>query len=241
MTEHRIGTKEEWQAAREELLKEEKELTRRSDELARKRRELPWVPVEKDYRFETEGGTKSLAELFDGRSQLLIYHFMFGPGYEAGCTVCSSIADTLNPNAVHLGARDVTLICSSRAPLDRLLDYRKRMGWSFDWVSTAGSDFHRDLGFVNTEEELRPFLEGEIPPVVEQMARASGTDVAGYVTEGPGLSAYALSDGTVYRTYVSTARGLELAMAYYGLLDRTPKGRDESSTRPHWMRRHDEY
>jgi len=241
MTEHRIGTKEEWQAAREELLKEEKELTRRSDELARKRRELPWVPVEKDYRFETEGGTKSLAELFDGRSQLLIYHFMFGPGYEAGCTVCSSIADTLNPNAVHLGARDVTLICSSRAPLDRLLDYRKRMGWSFDWVSTAGSDFHRDLGFVNTEEELRPFLEGEIPPVVEQMARASGTDVAGYVTEGPGLSAYALSDGTVYRTYVSTARGLELAMVYYGLLDRAPMGRHEEGESEHWLRRHDEY
>ena len=241
MTEHRIGTKEEWQARREELLKEEKELTRRSDELARKRRELPWVPVEKDYRFETEGGTKSLAELFDGRSQLLIYHFMFGSGYEAGCTVCSSIADTLNPNAVHLGARDVTLICSSRAPLDRLLDYRKRMGWSFDWVSTAGSDFHRDLGFVNTEEELRPFLEGEIPPVVEQMARASGTDVAGYVTEGPGLSAYALSDGTVYRTYVSTARGLELAMAYYGLLDRAPMGRHEEGESEHWLRRHDEY
>jgi predicted dithiol-disulfide oxidoreductase (DUF899 family) len=241
MTEHRIGTEEEWQAAREELLKEEKELTRRSDELARRRRELPWVPVEKDYRFETEGGTKSLAELFAGRSQLLIYHFMFGPGYEAGCTVCSSIADTLNPNAVHLGARDVTLICSSRAPLDKLLDYRERMGWSFDWVSTAGSDFHRDLGFVNTEEELRPFLDGEIPPVVEQMARASGTDVATYVTEGPGLTAYALSDGTVYRTYQSTSRGLELAMAYYGLLDRAPLGRHEEGESEHWLRRHDEY
>jgi predicted dithiol-disulfide oxidoreductase (DUF899 family) len=241
MTEHRIGTQEEWQAAREELLAEEKELTRRNDELARKRRELPWVPVEKDYRFETEDGTKSLAELFDGRSQLLIYHLMFGPTYEAACTVCSSIADTLDPNVVHLKARDVTLICSSRAPLDKLVDYRKRMGWSFDWVSTVGSDFHRDLGFLHTQEELKPFLEGEIPPVVEQVAARSGTDVASFVAEGPGLSAYALSDGTVYRTYVTTARGLEPAMAYYGLLDRTPMGRHEEGESEFWLRRHDEY
>jgi predicted dithiol-disulfide oxidoreductase (DUF899 family) len=241
MTNHRIGTQEEWQAAREELLKEEKELTRRNDELARKRRELPWVPVEKEYRFETEAGTKSLAELFDGRSQLLVYHFMFGPPYEAGCTVCSSIADTLDPNVAHLKARDVTLICSSRAPLDKLLDYRERMGWSFDWVSTVGSDFHRDLGFVHTEEELKPFLEGEIPPAVEQMAKASGTDVARFVAEGPGLSAYAVSDGTAYRTYVTTARGLEPAMAYYGLLDRTPLGRHEEGESQFWLRRHDEY
>src|SRR5881275_1712790 len=194
MTEHRIGTQEEWQAERDELLKEEKELTRRGDELARKRRELPWVPVEKDYRFETEEGTKALAELF-----------------------------------------------ASRAPLEKLLAYRERMGWGIDWVSSGGSDFNRDLGFLHTEEELRPFLEGEIPPVVEQMAEASGTDVAGYVTEGPGLSAYALSDGTVYRTYVTTARGLEPAMAYYGLLDRSPMGRDEGGDRPFWLRRHDEY
>jgi predicted dithiol-disulfide oxidoreductase (DUF899 family) len=241
MTEHRIGTQEEWQAERDELLKEEKELTRRNDELAQKRRELPWVPVEKEYRFETEGGTKSLAELFDGRSQLLIYHFMFGPAYEAGCSVCSSIADTLDPNVVHLKARDVTLICSSRAPLEKLLDYRKRMGWSFDWVSTVGKDFHRDLGFMNTEEELKPFLEGEIPPAVEQMAKRSGTDVAGFVAEGPGLSAYALSDGKVYRTYVTTARGLEPAMGYYGLLDRTPRGRHEEGEPDFWLRRHDEY
>jgi predicted dithiol-disulfide oxidoreductase (DUF899 family) len=241
MTEHRIGTQEEWMAERDELLKEEKELTRRNDELARKRRELPWVPVEKEYRFETEDGTKTLAELFDGRSQLLVYHFMFGPSYEAGCTVCSSIADTLDPNVVHLKARDVTLICSSRAPLGKLLDYRQRMGWSFDWVSTGEGDFHRDVGFVNTEEELKPFLEGEIPPDVEQMAKASGTDVARYVTEGPGLSAYAVSDGTVYRTYVSTARGLEPAMAYYGLLDRAPMGRHEEGESEHWLRRHDEY
>jgi predicted dithiol-disulfide oxidoreductase (DUF899 family) len=241
MTEHRIGTQEEWQAARDELLAKEKELTRRNDELAQQRRELPWVPVEKDYSFESDEGTKSLAELFDGRSQLLIYHFMFGPSYEAGCTVCSSIADTLDPNVVHLKTRDVTLICSSRAPLDKLLDYRKRMGWSFDWVSTVDSDFHRDLGFAHTEEELKPFLEGEIPPTVEQMAKASGTDVAGYVAEGPGLSAYALSDGTVYRTYVTTARGLEPAMGYYGLLDRTPMGRHEEGESEFWLRRHDEY
>ncbi|WP_369251769.1 DUF899 domain-containing protein [Streptomyces sp. R41] len=241
MPEHRIGTQEEFEAARLELLAEEKALTRRGDELARKRQELPWVPVEKDYGFETSDGTQSLADLFDGRSQLLIYHFMFGPPYEAGCPVCSSIADTLSPNAVHLKARDVTLICSSRAPLDKLLAYRERMGWSFDWVSTAGSDFHRDLGFLHTEEELRPFLEGEMPPAVSQNAEACGTDVLGYVTEGPGLSAYALSDGTVYRTYVTTARGLEPAMAYYGLLDRTPLGRHEDGEEIFWLRRHDEY
>jgi predicted dithiol-disulfide oxidoreductase (DUF899 family) len=241
MTEHKVGTREEWQAARDELLEREKELTRMNDDLAEQRRELPWVPVEKDYSFETEDGTKSLADLFDGRTQLLIYHFMFGPSYEAGCTVCSSIADTLDPNAVHLRARDVTLICSSRAPLDKLLAYRERMGWSFDWVSTVGDDFHRDLGFAPTEEERKPFLEGEIPPTVSQMAERSGTDVAGYVSEAPGLSAYALSDGTVYRTYVTTARGLEPAMAYYGLLDRTPRGRHEEDEQMFWVRRHDEY
>jgi predicted dithiol-disulfide oxidoreductase (DUF899 family) len=241
MTEHRVGTREEWQAAREELLAEEKELTRRSDELAQKRRDLPWVPVEKEYSFETEDGTKSLADLFDGRSQLLIYHFMFGPPYEAGCTVCSSIADSIAPNAVHLAARDVTMLLVSRAPVEKLQAYKKRMGWSLDWASAGGSDFNRDLGFTHTEEELRPFLEGEIPPTVKQMAERSGTDVAGYVAENPGLSAYALSDGTVYRTYVTTARGLEPAMAYYGLLDRTPMGRDEGGDQPFWIRRHDEY
>jgi predicted dithiol-disulfide oxidoreductase (DUF899 family) len=241
MTNHEVGTREQWQAAREELLAEEKELTRRSDELARKRRELPWVAVEKDYSFETGEGTKSLAELFDGRSQLLIYHFMFGPTYEAGCTVCSSIADTIAPNAVHLAARDVTMLLVSRARVEKLQAYKKRMGWGLGWVSTGDSDFNRDLGFTNTEEELRPFLEGEIPPAVKQMAERSGTDVAGYVTEGPGLSAYALSDGTVYLTYVSTSRGLEPAMAYYGLLDRAPMGRNESASQPHWLRRHDEY
>ena len=241
MTENRIATQEEWQVERDALLAEEKELTHRSDELARKRRELPWVPVEQDYRFETEHGTRSLAELFDGSSQLLVYHFMFGPPYTAGCTVCSSIADSLAPQAVHLKARDTTLLLASRAPLEKLLAYRERMGWPIEWVSSGGSDFNRDLGFLSTDEELKPFLEGEIPPVVEQLARASGTDVAGYVAEGPGLSAYALSDETVYRIYVTSARGLEPAMAYYGLLDRTPRGRHEEGEREHWLRRHDEY
>ena len=241
MTQHKTGTREEWQAARDELLAEEKELTRRSDELARKRRELPWVAVEKDYRFETVAGTKSLADLFDGRSQLLVYHFMFGPDYEAGCPVCSSIADNLDANAVHLKARDVTLICSSRAPLEKLQRYKERMGWSFDWVSTAGSDFHRDLGFLHTKEELQPFLAGEIPPAVDQNAQACGTDAATYVAEGPGLSAYALSEGAVYRTYVTTARGLEPVMGYYGLLDRAPLGRNEEGEQVFWLRRRDEY
>ena len=239
--EHRIGTQQEWQAKREELLSEEKELTRRSDELALKRRELPWVPVEADYRFQTAGGTKSLTDLFDGRSQLLVYHFMFGPDWEAGCPVCSSIADTLDPQVVHLKARDATLLLVSRAPLEKLLAYRKRMGWEIDWVSSGGSDFNRDIGFLHTQEELAGFLEGEIPITVEQNAQLCGTDAGRYVAEGPGLSAYALSDGIVYRTYVTTARGLEPTMAYYGLLDRTPKGRQESRSEPMWIRRHDEY
>jgi predicted dithiol-disulfide oxidoreductase (DUF899 family) len=199
------------------------------------------VPVEKEYSFETDGGTKSLEELFDGRSQLLIYHFMFGPPYEAGCTACSSIADNIDPNVVHLSARDLTMVLASRAPLEKLQAYKERMGWGIDWVSTAGSDFNRDIGLTPTEEELRPFLEGEIPPTVEQMAEASGTDVAGYLSESPGLSAYTLSDGVVYRTYVTTARGLEPTMGYYSLLDRTPMGRDEGDSGFFWLRRHDEY
>jgi predicted dithiol-disulfide oxidoreductase (DUF899 family) len=240
MAEHTFGTQEEWQEQRDQLLKEEKQLTRRSDELAEQRRRLPWVAVDRDYRFETEQGTRGLAELFDGRSQLMVYHFMFGPPYQAGCPVCSSIADTLAPQVPHLKARDTTLLLASRAPLERLLVYRERMGWAIDWVST-GSDFNRSLGFLHTEEELKPFLEGEIPTTVIQNAEMCGTDAAGYVTEGPGLSVYALADGTVYRTYVSTSRGLEPAMAYYALLDRTPKGRDESAETPLWVRRHDEY
>ena len=241
MTEHRIGTQEEWQAERDALLTEEKALTRRNDELARKRRALPWVPVTAEYSFDTADGVQTLAGLFDGCSQLLVYHFMFGPSWTGGCPVCSSIADTLAPQAVHLRARDARLLLASRAPLENLLAYRERMGWPIEWVSSGRSDFNRDLGFLYTQEDLAPFLAGEIPITVEQNARMCGTDAAGYVAEGPGLSAYALSDGTVYRTYVTTARGLEPTMAYYALLDRTPKGRAEDASEPLWVRRHDEY
>ena len=242
MPEHRVGTQEEWQAERDELLAEEKELTHRGDEVTRRRQELPWVLVEKDYRFETADGERSLADLFEGRSQLLIYHFMFGPDWTGGCPVCSSIADSIAPNARHLEARDTTPLFSSRGPIEKLLTYRDRMGWDIGWVS-AGTEFHRDLGFFHTEEELKPFLEsGEMPPTVPQNAEMCGTDVASYVAEGPGLSVYTLEDGTVYRTYVTTSRGLEgPAMAFYGLLDRTPKGRNEPPDEPLWIRRHDEY
>lgn len=243
MPEHKVGTQEEWETARQELLAEEKQLTRLGDELTRKRQELPWVPVENDYSFETVEGTKPLVDLFDGRSQLLIYHFMFGPSWTAGCPVCSSIADNINANAPHLAARDVTALFSSRAPLEKLQAYKQRMGWNnTGWVSTVGNDFHRDLGFLSTEEELRPWLDSGVPATVEQNARMCGTDPLGYVTEGPGLSVYINSDGDVYRTYVATARGLEApAMGYYALLDRAPIGRNESATEPLWVRRHDEY
>lgn len=241
MPEHRIGTQDEWKAERDELLAEEKELTRRGDELTRKRQALPWVRVEENYSFDTAAGPKTLAELFDGSSQLMIYHFMFGPPYDVGCPVCSSIADTLAAQVPHLKARDTTLLLASRAPLDRLLAFRERMGWPIDWVSSDGSDFNRDVGFLNTDEELKPFLEREIPATVELNAQICGTDVAGYVAERPGLSVHALSDGAVYRTYVTTSRGLEVAMAYYGLLDRTPNGRDEGGPEPLWVRHHDDY
>jgi predicted dithiol-disulfide oxidoreductase (DUF899 family) len=194
MTEHKVGTREEWQAAREELLEREKELTRRNDELAQQRRELPWVPVEKDYSFESDEGTKTLADLFDGRSQLLIYHFMFGPAYEAGCPVCSTVGDSVDNLIVHLRAKDVTMLCASRAPLEKLQAYRRRMGWSFEWVSSAGSDFNFDFEVSATEEQLAPFLEsGDLGPVPE-LASACGTDPAGYLSEGPGLSAFALEE-----------------------------------------------
>jgi predicted dithiol-disulfide oxidoreductase (DUF899 family) len=241
VTEHRIGTQEQWQAERDELLEQEKELTRRGDELARQRRELPWVPVKQDYRFDTEGGNASLIDLFDGCSQLIVYHFMFGASWSGGCPVCSSIADTLAPQVPHLRAKDTRLLLSSRAPLEKLLAYRARMGWQIGWVSSGDSDFHRDLGFVNTEKELRPWLDRGVPATVAEHARMCGTDAVGYVTEGPGLSVYALSEGTVYRTYVTTARGLEVAMAFYQLLDRTPSGRAEPPNQSLWLRRHDEY
>jgi predicted dithiol-disulfide oxidoreductase (DUF899 family) len=241
MTDRKIGTREQHQAAREELLKREKELTRASDELARQRRELPWVPVEKDYGFDTDDGRKTLAELFAGRSQLMIYHFMFGPQYTAGCPVCSSGADTYDGAVAHLNARDVTFLCVSRAPLERLQAYKSRMGWSFPWVSSAGTDFNFDFGASHSEEELKPFLEsGELGPVPE-LAVACGTDPAGYLAEGPVLSVFALADGVVYHTYSTTARGLELLLGFYGMLDRVPKGRDEGDQAPAWIRRHDEY
>lgn len=239
MTEHRIATQEEWKAERDALLADEKELTRRGDQLTQRRRELPWVPVEEDYRFDTADGEKSLAELFDGRSQLMVYHFMFGPEWTAGCPVCTSIADTLNPQVPHLKARVTTLLLSSRAPLEKLLAYRERMGWQIGWVSS--DEFSRGLGFYNARGDLEPFLAGDIPPTVTQNAKDCGVDVASYVTEGPGMSVYVLEDERVYRTYVTTARGLEIAMGYYPLLDRTPGGRQESSTEPLWIRRHDEY
>jgi predicted dithiol-disulfide oxidoreductase (DUF899 family) len=241
MTKHKVGTREEWLAARNELLEREKELTRGNEELARQRQELPWVPVEKEYRFETDEGTKTLPELFDGRSQLVIYHIMFGPKYEAACTVCSSIADNIDPNVVHLRARDVTMICVSRAPLARIQEYKRRMGWGFDWVSSEGSDFNFDFGRSHTEEEVRPWVEAELPSVVDQIAARSGTDRAGFFEESPGLSAFALEDGVVYQTYATTARGLEPLMGYYALLDRAPLGRNEPDRMPSWLRRHDEY
>jgi predicted dithiol-disulfide oxidoreductase (DUF899 family) len=245
MTELRTATPEEWQAARDELLKLEKEHTRRGDELARMRRELPLVKVEKEYRFETDEGTKTLAELFDGRSQLLVYHFMFGPGYEAGCPTCSSMADGFDGLIPHLHARDLTPLFVSRAPLEKLQAYKQRMGWEMPWASSAGTDFNFDFGASYTDDQVREFMGAMLedpPPVLRQMADATGTDVAGYVSEGPAATVFVLADGAVYRAYSTQARGLEFLMGYYPILDRLPKGRDEgSSGSEHWVRRHDEY
>jgi predicted dithiol-disulfide oxidoreductase (DUF899 family) len=240
VTEPRIGTREQHDAARKELLKREKELTRASDDLARQRRELPWVPIEKEYSFETDAGTRTLAELFNGRSQLLIYHFMFGLAYTAGCPVCSSAADTFDGAVAHLNARDVTFTCVSRAPLDRLQAYEQRMGWTFPWASTA-DDFNFDFGAAHTEQELKPFLDsGQLGPVPE-LATQCGTDPAGYLAERPVLNVFALAGGAVHQTYSTTARGLEVLMGYYGMLDRVPLGRNEAGEPDMWLRRHDEY
>ena len=245
MTDHKVARREEWLVAREALLAREKEHTRMGDELARQRRELPWVRVEKEYRFETHEGTRTLAELFDGRSQLLVYHFMFGPSYEAGCPTCSSSADAVNGVLAHLNARDVTMVYISRAPLEKLRAYKRRMGWSFPWVSSAGSDFNFDFDASRTEEQtregIRPMIEAGMPPVVDYLASASGTDVVGYLSEGPGLSAFVLDEGAVYHAYSTTSRGLEFLMGYYPILDRAPKGRDEADSPQLWLRRHDEY
>ncbi len=239
--EHAIGTRQEYVAAREALLRREKELTRLSDELAKQRRELPWVAIEKEYSFDTETGRKSLAQLFEGRSQLMVYHFMFGDAYTAGCPVCSAGADTFDGAVAHLNARGVTFTCISRAPLERLVTYRQRMGWSFPWASSAGTEFTPDFGAAHSEQELKPFLEsGNLGPV-PQMAAQCGTDPVGYMSEGPALTCFALADGVVYQTYSTTARGLEVMLGFYGLLDRAPQGRHESSAAPEWIRRHDEY
>jgi len=250
----KVGTRDDWLAARKKLLEREKELTRLSDELARERLELPWVPVEKEYTFETDGGTKTLADLFDGRSQLLVYHFMFGPEYEAGCPTCSAIADSFDGFVTHLNHHDVTMVSVSLASLEKLEAYKRRMGWQFPWVSSFGGDFNFDFGVSFTEEQQRhggeynfrsfptmePILEAEIGPIVEQAA-ATGTDPAGYMRQAPGMSAFTLSDGVVHQTYSAYARGLDVLMGFYQWLDRAPKGRNEGDPPELWLRRHDEY
>jgi predicted dithiol-disulfide oxidoreductase (DUF899 family) len=245
MTDRRIGNRAEWHAARAKLLEREKEHTRLGDELAELRRELPWVRVEKEYSFATDDGTKTLLELFDGRSQLLVYHFMFGPSYSAGCPTCSSIADSLNGTLSHLHARDVTMACVSRAPLEKIRAYRRRMGWGFPWASCNDTDFNVDLGFSRSEEQTRaaiaPMLERGKPPIVEQMERVTDTDAVSFLSEVPGFSAFGLDADAVYHTYSTTARGLEFLMGYYQILDRAPKGRDEGENYQLWIRRHDEY
>jgi len=227
--------------ARLQLLEREKDLTRLSDELARERAALPWEEVTAEYVFATEHGPRTLAELFDGRSQLLVYHFMFGPDYEAGCPVCSSSADTVNGAVPHLNARDVTMVYVSRAPLEKLQAYKRRMGWTFPWVSSHGSDFNFDFGVSAAKEQVAPMLQAGAPPIVEQLAADCGTDPAGYISEQQALSALALQDDVIYHTYSTYARGVEIMMGFYPLLDRAPKGRNESDDPDFWIRRHDEY
>src|SRR3989442_11150057 len=256
MTKHKTGTREQWLAARLELLDAEKELTRRSDELARQRQQLPWVPIEKDYSFETDEGRASLADLFRGRSQLLIYHFMFGPEYTAGCPSCSAIADGFNGSVVHLANHDVTLMAVSRAPLAKLQAYKRRMGWSFPWASSLGGDFNFDFNVSLTEEQQREGAvvynyqreaawtgrgigdsltkRGEGP--VAEIAAMTGTDVATYTRERPGMSAFVLEDGVVYHAHSTYARGLDGLFGMYQWLDRAPKGRNGTGI---WGRPHD--
>jgi predicted dithiol-disulfide oxidoreductase (DUF899 family) len=240
-TTHRTGTREEWLAARLALLKEEKELTHRGDEVARHRQELPWVRLDKPYRFDTEEGPASLADLFRGRSQLLVYHFMFGPDYTAGCPVCSSIADGFNGSVVHLAHHDVMFWAISRAPLPKLQAYRRRMGWSFPWASSGGSDFNLDFRSGFTEEQQRANEIGATeaaPPGGAEFAAMSGVDWTTYAREAPGMSAFALEDGVVYHTYSAYERGLDAVWPIYQWLDRAPLGRNETGL---WLRRRDEY
>jgi predicted dithiol-disulfide oxidoreductase (DUF899 family) len=258
MTDHKIGTREEWLASRLELLEAEKELTRRSDDLARRRQELPWVQIDKEYRFETDEGTASLADLLRGRSQLLVYHFMFGPDYTAGCPACSAIADGFDGFVVHLANHDVTLCAVSRAPLAKLQAYKRRMGWSFPWASSFDSDFNYDFNVSCTEEQqqsgvveynfrtmdVRPSLEAGKEGPLAEWAATTGTDWATYTREAPGMSAFALDDGVVYHTYSAYARGLDGLWGMYQWLDRAPRGRNETRTHDaplNWFRRHDEY
>ncbi len=260
MTTHTTGTREEWLAARLDLLEAEKELTRRSDELARRRQELPWVRLDKQYRFETEEGSASLPDLFRGRSQLLIYHFMFGPDFKAGCPACSAIADGFNGSVVHLANHDVTLSAVSRAPLAKLQAFKRRMGWTFHWASSFGSDFNADFNVGLTVEQQRaggteynyrreePPEEGSdkgsdipsrtAPDGASVGAATTGTDVATYTRERPGMSAFVLEDGVVYHTYSAYARGLDGIWGLYQWLDRAPRGRNEKDF---WFHLHDEY
>jgi predicted dithiol-disulfide oxidoreductase (DUF899 family) len=251
MTDHKTGTRAEWLAARLELLKDEKEVTRRGDELARRRQDLPWVRIDKQYQFETDAGTASLADLFDGRSQLLIYHFMFGPEYAAGCPSCSAIADGFDASVVHLANHDVTLCAVSRAPLEKLQAYKRRMGWSFPWASSIDSDFNYDFRVGHAKEawdagsveynfrvvDLRPSADeaGGMDAWSESIV---GTDWETFRREGPGISAFALDDGVVYHTYSAYERGLDGLWGMYQWLDRAPLGRNENGF---WWRRHDEY
>jgi len=251
--QHQVVSRDEWLAARLGLLKDEKELTRRSDELAQRRQALPWVRVDKAYRFESDGGSASLADLFGGRSQLLVYHFMFGPDYKAGCPSCSAIADGFDGFAVHLANHDVTLSAVSRAPLAKLQAYKRRMGWSFPWASSFEGDFNFDFsaGFTETQQRQQGIeynYRREAPMVREPApgggaathAAMSGTDPATYLRERPGMSAFALEDGVVYHTYSAYGRGLDGLWGMYQWLDRAPKGRNENEKGP-WWRRHDEY
>ena len=240
MTDNKVVSREEWQVAREELLQREKEHTRMADELARQRRELPWVRIDKHYCFDTDNGPKTLPELFDGRSQLMLYHFMFGPSYQAGDPVNSSMADGLDGLLPHLHARDVTLLLVSRAPLAKLQAYKQRMGWSVPWVSAANTDFNFDFSASSISNPIVPPSE-VLPPIVGQNAAATGTDVPSYLSESPAVSVFTLQDATVYQTYATTWRGVEFLMNYYPILDRVPKGRDEGDAWQTWIRRHDEY
>jgi predicted dithiol-disulfide oxidoreductase (DUF899 family) len=243
MTDHKLVSREEFDAARQQLIEREKEHTRAADELARRRRELPWVAIDKEYRFDGEDGPRTLPELFDGRSQLLVYHFMFGPTYEAGCPTCSSMVDGLDGLLPHLHARDVTLALVSTAPIEKLQAYRQRMGWSIPWVSSANTDFSFDVGASVPVEQVREQMppEEELPPIASQNAASSGTDLPAYIAEIPAMSAFMLDDGAVYQTYATNFRGVEFLMPYYPILDRVPKGRDEGEAFQTWIRRHDEY